>query len=62
MTRPELKTEIVTHLLNYLTKKPLLELNEKVCDFYEESPNGKEELDAAMDEVYDELVKQYNIK
>lgn len=37
-------------------------MNEKVCNFYEENPNGRQELDAALDEVYDELVKQYNIK
>jgi hypothetical protein len=61
MTRPELKTEIVAHLLGHIRKKPLLEMNEKVCNFYEEDPNGREELDAALDEVYDELVKQYNV-
>lgn len=62
MTKPELKTAIVKHLLNYLTKKPLLELNEQISTFYDEDPNGKKELNAAMDEVWDELVEKYNVE
>ncbi len=62
MKKEELKTIIVKHLLGYLTKKPILELNENVSDFYDNDPNGREILRDAMDEVWDELVSKYDIK
>ena len=62
MKKEELKTIIVKHLLGYLTKKPILELNENVSDFYDNDPNGREILRDAMDQVWDELVSKYDIK
>ena len=62
MTREELKTVIVTDLLEHLSDaKPLLESNEQVASFYRYHPNGKKELNDALDEVYEELVEKYNI-
>lgn len=61
MEKKELKTIIAKHLLGYLTKKPILELNENVSDFYDNDPNGPELLSEAMDEVWEELVSKYDI-
>lgn len=62
MKKEELKTIIAKHLLGYLTKKPILELNENVSNFYENDPNGPELLRDAMDEVCEEIISKYDIK
>jgi len=61
MTRPELKSRIVKHLLGYLTVKSFIELDDKAADFYD-APGGRAEINAALDEVYAELKEKYSDK